>query len=152
MIDGGSYDVHGFRFRITAECETPAVDDLASDFAYFATRNVSAAFEIRLCPRPPDYTGVPPAVASVYTPRNIAVIDGPRKYLDYGGRGLALYDQSAGLFQMQSIDRKWCRRPRGTVPCNDCGHTGGRSRQRVRRKVTVVTSAWDAETPRASPR
>ncbi|MEP7362519.1 MAG: hypothetical protein ABI972_04620 [Acidobacteriota bacterium] len=102
MIDGGHFNVYGYRFRVTAEAETSSVEGLANDFAFFQTEPATNSIEIRLSPSEPDYRGVPGSVASVYTPRNVAVTDGRRKYLDYGGRALAIHDREANVFHVQS--------------------------------------------------
>ena len=102
MIDGGHFNVYGFRFRVTSTGETTATEGLANDFAFFQTEPAPGTLEIRLTPAEPDYSGVPSSVASVYTPRNIAVTQGSLKFLDYGGRALAILDRGANVFHVQS--------------------------------------------------
>lgn len=102
LIDGGHFNVYGFRFHVTAEAETSSIEGLANDFAFFKSEPGPNSLEIRLSPGEPDYNGAPTATASVYTPRNIAVTEGRRKFLDYGGRALAVLDRDANVFHVQS--------------------------------------------------
>jgi hypothetical protein len=68
------------------------------------TASPAASLQIHLNEEAPDYGAVPIVEASVYTPRNVVYRDGPRRYLDFGGKGLALFDPTRNLFRIASLD------------------------------------------------
>ena len=70
----------------------------SNDFAFFRKDSPApcdSSLALELCFADPPYGAVPPGVASVYTPRNVSFTDGPRTYVDYSGRALAIYDRAA---------------------------------------------------------
>lgn len=104
--DPHHYDVYGFRFTVTADDATAAVEGLDNDFAHFRADASPATgtpvLKIQLSPREPPYDEVPPRAATVYTPRNIAFSEGPRTYIDYSGQSLAIYDRTHPSFRVYS--------------------------------------------------
>lgn len=88
-----NYNVYGFRFSISSDDagETSAI--LGSDFTFFRTGKVESSLPVRLHLCDPPYEKVPPRIATVYTPRNIAFSEGPQTFIDYSGRALAIYNR-----------------------------------------------------------
>ncbi len=100
-----AFNVYGYRFLL--RCSDPDVRDaIAADFAHFHvdTGADAPAICLEIERRAPDYSGVPPKSASVYTPRNIAISDKERTWIDYSGRALAVYDRRTGSFRIRSLD------------------------------------------------
>jgi hypothetical protein len=105
-MNGGSgltrYSVYGYDFVLGGNCET-AQAGLAEDFTFFAGESAGAApVELRLNQGKPDYDGLPEIDASVYTPRNVVYRDGGRRILDFGGRGIGIYEPGSRRFTMTS--------------------------------------------------
>lgn len=101
------FDIHGFRFVLTSEAPA-ALSALASDFAFFASADVADSgarpAEIRIRCANPDYAALPPVRARVYTPRNIAYVDGDHTLIDYHGRGLGRHHRPTGDFEITTLD------------------------------------------------
>ena len=97
------YDVYGYRFQVKSACAW-AIEGIHQDFAYFRTGEVEPAYHIEMIEEAPRYEDVPACDASIYTPRNVAYRNGPRTYIDYGGRGLAIHDAAARRFEIRSMD------------------------------------------------
>ena len=98
------FEVYGYRFAVTSSC-TWALEGIAQDFAYFHSATPGDAVRIEIEEGDPDYSTVPLCDASVYTPRNVVYRSGSRRYIDYGGRGLGVYDTATGGFRITSRDR-----------------------------------------------
>lgn len=88
------FDVYGFRFRVSFEGAEETGAMLAADFAFFRRDRVENPMPVRIHENIPPYEQVPPRVATVYTPRNIAFTEGDRTYVDYSGRALVIYHRS----------------------------------------------------------
>jgi hypothetical protein len=95
------FDVYGFRFSLSGD---PAIDTLAGDLAFFRREAVDRPMKIVLCRRAPACQDVPQRPASVYTPRNIALTENGRTFIDYSGRALAIYDRAEPSFRIQSLE------------------------------------------------
>ena len=98
-----SFDVYGYRFTLISSSER-ALTGIAQDFAYFRSETARDAERIEMEQSDPDYSGVPACDASVYTPRNVVYRDAACRYIDYGGRGLGVYDEEARVFRITSRD------------------------------------------------
>jgi hypothetical protein len=103
LIPPALFNVHGLRFGLHGNARF-AYEGLAEDFAFFRAENGAAQLQIHLHEEEPDYSAVPTTEASVYTPRNVVYRDGPKRYLDFGGRALALFDPTQNRFQIASRD------------------------------------------------
>jgi hypothetical protein len=96
------YSVYGYDFVLGGSCQE-AQDGLAEDFTFFAGESAGTApVDLRLDLGKPDYDGLPEIDASVYTPRNVVYRDGGRRILDFGGRGIGIYEPLARRFTMTS--------------------------------------------------
>ena len=97
------FDVYGYRFTVTSTADGP-LKGLLQDFGFFRLGEGGPAVSIELEEAEPDYSIVPPCDASIYTPRNVVYRYGGRRYIDYGGRGLGIWDRVAGRFRVVSRD------------------------------------------------
>ena len=96
------YSVYGYDFVLRGDC-TAAQESLAEDFTFFMGEAASVApVELFLNQGQPDYDGLPEIDASVYTPRNVVYRDGGRRILDFGGRGIGIYEPDLRRFTMTS--------------------------------------------------
>jgi hypothetical protein len=100
--------VYGFDFSLTGNCAF-ARDGLAEDFRFFtgtAARDAAPIGHVTLdlTEGVPDYDGLPVSDAKVYTPRNVVYRDHGRRIIDFGGRGLAIYNAAEHTFKMVSED------------------------------------------------
>lgn len=79
---------------------------IGRDFAFFQVRPAAGVPDLRITAllAPPRYEALPPLRASAYTPRNICYADGPRTWIDYFGRGLAVYQREASTFEARATD------------------------------------------------
>lgn len=93
------FDVYGYEFIIESDAPEP-LRHLASDFEFFAAAHAPTgrSVVIRIRTDDPDYDGLPPLNATVYTPRNASYRDGDVTYADYHGRGLGIHDRRTGDF------------------------------------------------------
>jgi len=98
------FDIYGFRFRVGGDAPD-AIDGIAQDYEFFRTAgDAECHVEIEVSYREPDYDSLPECDATLYTPRNVVYDIDERRYLDFGGRGLAVYDRKAGRFHIVSRD------------------------------------------------
>jgi hypothetical protein len=96
------YSVYGYDFVLQGN-SAAAQEGLAEDFTFF--RGESAGVEpvtLVLNQDTPNYADLPECDASVYTPRNVVYRDGDRRILDFGGRGLGIYEAKKRRFTMTS--------------------------------------------------
>jgi hypothetical protein len=105
MNDSLTLDLYGFLAVVT--CASPSVlSGIQEDFAFFL-REISAdepMVRIELFEQPPPYDQVPEAVATVFTPRNVAYTGGGLTFLDYSGRALGIHDRKRASFRVFSLD------------------------------------------------
>ena len=98
------FDFYGVRVRVRCADEE-TLRRVAKDFTYFAVRDPEDGdasepkLAINAYRRPPDYAGLPPLKASVYSPRNICYTNGHMSFIDYFGGALSVYDRTR-----QSLD------------------------------------------------
>jgi hypothetical protein len=102
------FSVYGYAFALRGNCAY-ACAGLAEDFRFFADRGEAKGVslpvvEIDLIEGVPDYQNLPVCDAAVYTPRNVVYRDGTRRIIDFGGRGLGIYDSMLHRFRMASED------------------------------------------------
>lgn len=96
------YSVYGYDFVLEGN-STAAQEGLAEDFTFFCGESADVEpVTLVLNEDTPDYNGLPECDASVYTPRNVVYRDGDRRILDFGGRGLGLYEPKKRRFTMTS--------------------------------------------------
>jgi hypothetical protein len=95
------FDVHGYRFSVTGDCQW-AIDGIADDYSAYRSQPAGAAVRLNVSLQPPDYANLPPLRASGYSPRNVSYSSGHTTYLDYGGRALAIHNRETGDFSISS--------------------------------------------------
>ena len=105
-MSGTSYfDFYGVTVLVTFD-EAEVGRRIENDFSHFVVSGIVGT--PTLCLRTqrvkPDYAGLPPLKAQVYSPRNICYPDGERTYIDYFGNALAIYDRSQFEIEIQSPD------------------------------------------------
>lgn len=108
MHNGLVLDIHGFRVTVGGD-SAELVNELARDFAYFKSTDERGggrlgAAEIRVHMRVPPYQDLPPLRASFVTPRNVCYSRQSVTYIDYFGRGLAIYDRKLGRCEIYGTD------------------------------------------------
>ena len=96
------YSVYGYDFELQGT-STAAQDGLEEDFTFFRGEASGAEpVTLVLNEGTPNYAELPECDASVYTPRNVVYRDGDRRLLDFGGRGLGIYEPKKRRFTMTS--------------------------------------------------
>jgi hypothetical protein len=98
------FNVYGYRIRLSGDAQD-AKKNVTSDFQHFLCNDGDPAPSVELLDCDPPYDSAPAGVASVYTPRNVAYTVGNKSFIDYGGRGLAVYDRGAGGLTIYSRDQ-----------------------------------------------
>jgi hypothetical protein len=98
-----NFNVYGYQVEVRSS-QAPALESLASDFAYFRVEEVKTPVLVELHDQDPPYESAPTGPATVYTPRNVSVRDGQLTYVDYSGRGLAIHDRRTGNCRIYSRD------------------------------------------------
>jgi hypothetical protein len=101
-METARYSVYGYDFLVSGNCHA-AKEGLSEDFTFFAGESANGSpVELILNQGKPDYDGLPDIDAAVYTPRNVVYRDGGRRILDFGGRGIGIYDPADRRFTMTS--------------------------------------------------
>lgn len=93
-----------YGIRVSVRCEAPDTRSrVADDFLHFrAGGDAAPDFELDLVAAAPPYDTLPPLRATAHTPRNICYTQGPRTYIDYFGKALAVYDRASGRVEVYS--------------------------------------------------
>ena len=97
-------DVYGCEFSLTGN-STSALDNLANDFKFFASNETVSPIKIEVVTADPPYADVPYGVATTFTPRNVSYSVDGCTYIDYSGRGLAVWDRQNRTFRICSRDQ-----------------------------------------------
>jgi len=99
-------EVHGLGVAVGGDWPE-VVEQVRRDFAWFerpAPGTRSAAVEVTIERRPPDFDALGDGVASFVTPRNVVYQDGRHTIVDYFGRAVSIYDRDAGRLVVQGED------------------------------------------------
>jgi len=103
------FDFNGLLVEVSSP--EPVLGEVRRDFSFFerppnlgAPPSGSIQVHIRMHLEPPRYKGLPATPAAVLTPRNVSFLDGRTSYIDYFGRGLAVYDREAENCDVYSDD------------------------------------------------
>lgn len=86
------FDFYGCAVEVSS-VSAAIVEEVRRDFAYFRTPSANGRLEVEIRPVPPPYDALPPVPASLITPRNVCFADKDLTYIDYFGRGLAVFDR-----------------------------------------------------------
>lgn len=101
-------DIYGYQIEIRGGSQT-ILDGLRDDFAFFETSETTPSHGIpgvrpfiELIETDPPYYELPPASATVYTPRNVSYRSGDLTLIDYSGRALGIHNRLTGGFRVFS--------------------------------------------------
>lgn len=86
------FDFYGCTIEVHSS-SSDLVNEVRRDFSYFRAAVENPLVRIHLHLTTPPYDQLPPVPASFITPRNVCFQDGHITYIDYFGRGLAVYDR-----------------------------------------------------------
>ena len=98
-----SFEVYGYRFSVQGNIQE-AVEGPRQDFAFFSSTPCAGEGVIELIGEDPPFNHVPAGDAAIYTSRNVVYREGRRRYVDYHGRGLGIYDEGTGKLRLYSRD------------------------------------------------
>jgi len=96
-------NVYGCAFQLKGS-DSSALNMIFSDFQFFVSGQVKDPVTIEMINGDPPYHDVPDGVATTYTPRNVSFTEDGRKYIDYSGRALAIWDRGSRVFQIYTND------------------------------------------------
>ena len=103
------FEFYGFAIAVQTNAADLATQ-VRRDFSYFqrpAPVQVGLRLELHL--RPPQYDDLPDLPASFLTPRNVCYEHAHISYIDYFGRGLAVYDRAARHCLMEADEIEFLR-------------------------------------------
>ncbi len=97
-------NVYGCLFHLEGDAVKP-IEMLKNEFRFFLSNSpVTDGISIEILAQEPPYGELPTAVATTYTPRNIALTEGDCTYIAYSNRALGIWDRSKQLFRLYSND------------------------------------------------
>jgi len=88
----GCFEFYGLVIEVQSTSPT-LVEEVRRDFAYFSASPGREPVRIQVHLAPPPYEGLPVIPAAFFTPRNVCFRDKHVTYIDYFGRGLAVFDR-----------------------------------------------------------
>jgi hypothetical protein len=88
----GCFDFYGLAIEVRSTSAT-LVEEVRRDFAYFHASPGREPVRIQVHFVPPPYEGLPVIPAAFFTPRNVCFRAEHVTYIDYFGRGLAVFDR-----------------------------------------------------------
>ena len=86
------FDFYGLTIEISSS-SAGLVDEVRRDFAYFRVPAGQGQVRVEMRLTPPPYAELPSLPASIFTPRNVCFQNSKQTYIDYFGRGLAVFDR-----------------------------------------------------------
>jgi hypothetical protein len=86
------FDFYGLTIHVSSTC-ADLVEEVRRHFAYFRVPSGNAQVRVEMCFVAPPYAKLPPLPAAVITPRNVCYQNTKTTYIDYFGRGLAVFDR-----------------------------------------------------------
>lgn len=78
------------------------VGDIQKDFSFFSAPITDVQIAISACHEVPPYQTLPSMCASYLSPRNVCYYHDRIKYIDYAGKGLAIYDGQKSICDIYS--------------------------------------------------
>jgi hypothetical protein len=96
------FDFYGLTIEVGGS-DVP-VEELCRDFSYFLAPAAPAAVSLTLLLNPPPYADLPDMPVSFITPRNACFRGETMTYIDYFGRGLALFHRAGKRCVVYSED------------------------------------------------
>ncbi|MGD0827053.1 MAG: hypothetical protein ABSA09_03085 [Desulfobaccales bacterium] len=98
------FNFYGFPVAVKSDKEE-VLTDIHRDFSYFRTEPVEARARLELFADYGRRDLLPRLKATLQTPRNLVYRNGEASYLDYFGRGLAIYQSQEGRYEIYCGDR-----------------------------------------------
>ena len=86
------FDFYGLTIEVNST-SVELVEEVRRHFAYFRVPSGNAQVRLEMCFAAPPYGNLPSLPASVITPRNVCYQNTKTSYIDYFGRGLAVFDR-----------------------------------------------------------
>src|SRR5438552_3828091 len=86
------FDFYGLTIEVSSS-SSDLVSEVRRDFAYFRVLARRGQTRVQVCVTPPPYADLPPLPASFITPRNVCFQNERITYIDYFGRGLAIFNR-----------------------------------------------------------
>src|SRR2546427_6481637 len=87
-----SFNFYGLAIEVQS-ASASLVGEVRRDFAYFCAPLAEEPVRIAVYDVPPPYEELPPVPAAFFTPRNVCFRGQQVTYIDYFGRGLAVFDR-----------------------------------------------------------
>jgi hypothetical protein len=87
-----SFDFYGLTVQVASD-SAELLKEVRRHFAYFSVPLEKGQVQVEMRLAPPPYADLPPLPASVITPRNVCFQNKKITYIDYFGRGLAVFDR-----------------------------------------------------------
>lgn len=87
------FDFYGFTIRVSSEV-AGLIEEVRRHFDYFSVPGGTAQIEVEMRFAPAPYGELPPLRAAFITPRNVCFQKAGVSYIDYFGRGLAIFDRN----------------------------------------------------------
>jgi hypothetical protein len=86
------FSFHGLTVEVTSP-SAALVEEIRRDFTFFRVPATEAQVRVEMRMTPPPWEGLPAIPATVFTPRNVCFQNRRITYIDYFGRGLAVFDR-----------------------------------------------------------
>ena len=106
MMDKITFEFYG----VTAEISLPSrlKEDIRKDFSYFERDSITGAPSVTLTvyEEKPPFEKIPAVRSSLYQPDSISYDHGGKRYVDYFGRALSIYDFAGENGELFSEDRE----------------------------------------------
>jgi hypothetical protein len=97
------FNVYGLAIEVRS-ASASLVEEVRRDFAYFCAPPGGEPVRIEVYGIPPPYEELPPLPAAFFTPRNVCFRGKQATYIDYFGRGLAVFDRAEKLCVVYGTD------------------------------------------------
>ena len=92
MLTKDCFDFYGLTIEVSSSSAN-LVEEVTRDFAYFRVPTGHGQVQVEMRLAPPPYGELPSLPASIFTPRNVCFQNREHTYIDYFGRGLAVFDR-----------------------------------------------------------
>ncbi len=97
------FDFYGLRILVISASEE-VIDHVRRDFSFFHVTEQGAQVVVEVRIASPPYAELPPAPATVFTPRNVSFRRDRITYIDYFGRGLVVFDRKNRRCEVYGTD------------------------------------------------